>query len=134
MLDCHDDPAAEARAARRRFADMAAGWRAVSQRSAPRARAEAEAQIFNQMVVALAGLLPEGPVARDDRHAPAMAEARLLARGVLSGGIFPDSRAWAREVSVTGLGPGDRIALTEEVFSRLAGVCLDGLARRVSAA
>jgi hypothetical protein len=134
MLDCQDDHIAQVRAARRQFADMAAGWRAVSGRSAPRARAEAEAQIFNQMVVALAGLLPDGPMARDDRHAPAMAEARLLARGVLAGGVFPDSGPWAREVSVTGLGPGDRIALTEEAFSRLAGVCLDGLARRMAAA
>ncbi len=132
MLDCHDDAGAEVRAARRRFADLAAGWRAVSQRSAPRARAEAEAQIFNQMVVALAGLLPESAGAREGRHAPAMAEARLLARGVLAGGVFPEG-AWAREVSVTGLGPGDRIALTEEAFSRLAGVCLDGLARRGAA-
>lgn len=132
MLDCQDDPSARVRAARRQFAEMSAGWRAVSGRSAPRARAEAEAQIFNQMVVALAGLLPEGPAARDDRHAPAMAEARLLARGVLAGGVFPEG-AWAREASVTGLGPGDRIALTEEAFSRLAGVCLDGLARRVAA-
>lgn len=132
MPDCLDDPVAQVRAARRQFADMAAGWREVSRRSAPRARDEAEAQIFNQMVVALAGLLPEGPAARDDRHAPAMTEARLLARGVLTGGVFPEG-TWAREVSVTGLGPGDRIALTEEAFSRLAGVCLDGLARRGAA-
>jgi len=132
MPDDRSDPDTAIRVLRRQFADLAQGWRAVASRSAPRARAEAEVQVFNQMVVALAGLLPEGPAARGDRHAPAMAEARLLARGVLAGGIFPDG-AWAREVSVTGLGPGDRIALTEEAFSRLAGVCLDGLAQQVPA-
>jgi hypothetical protein len=133
MLDCQTDPVAEARAARRRFAELTQGWREMAARSAPRARAEAEVQIFNQMVVALAGLLPQAPGPRDDRHAPAMAEVLLLAQGVRAGGVFPGAAGWTRQASVTGHGPGDRIALTEEAFSRLAGVCLDGLARRGAA-
>jgi hypothetical protein len=111
--------------ARREFSEMAAIWRSMSAASAPAARAAAEVQIFNQMAVALAGWqghdeTASGPVAR---------EVRLLAMGITSDGLFPDEGRWHPDLSVTGYGPGDRIALTEPVFSRLADVFMVAIAR-----
>ena len=47
------DPARQIAASRKDMAEFATLWQAVAGRSAPAARAEAEAQVFNQMVVAL---------------------------------------------------------------------------------
>ena len=68
-------------------------------------------------------------------EASAAREVQLLAQGVaVNGGRFPESGAarWNPDASVTGYQAGDRIALSEEVFSRLAGVFLDGIARKFS--
>ena len=121
---------------RQDFDELAAGWRLISAASAPSARAAAEVQIFNQMVVALEGRLDQRLQEAEGGHGHAMAELRLLAQGVRAhGGVFPDDALarWRPDASVTGYRPGDRIALTEEVFSRLAGVLLDGVARSLAA-
>ena len=47
------DPARQIAASRKDMAEFATLWQAVAGRSAPAARVEAEAQVFNQMVVAL---------------------------------------------------------------------------------
>jgi hypothetical protein len=65
------------------------------------------------MVVALQGRMP------------GLAELRLLAEGIAGDGRFPVSPGWRADASVTGYRAGDRIAVTEEVFSRLVGVVLD---------
>jgi hypothetical protein len=133
QLEC---PAAQVRQIRQDFDDLAAGWRMISQASAPSARAAAEVQIFNQMVVALEGRLASRLREAGDGHGHAMAELRLLAQGVRAhGAVFPgDNLArWRPDASVTGYRPGDRIALTEEVFSRLADVLLEGVAKSVTA-
>ena len=124
-----NDPASDIAACRQDMAAMAALWQAVAGRSAPRARVEAEAQVFNQMVVALdrrfGGDLAEGQVAR---------EVRLLAQGVVRhGGWFPEvgGDGWRPDASVTGYQPGDRIALDAEVFGRLADVYLAQVAQGV---
>ena len=109
---------------RRDLGDMAQLWRVVAGRSAPQARTEAEAQVFNQMVVALharfgAGM--RGGIAQ---------EVRLLAEGLGADGRFPAAGpGWKADLSVTGYHPGDRIALSEPVFSRLSEVFLDRVAR-----
>ena len=108
---------------RQDFAAMAAGWRAVAATSAPRARQAAEVQVFNQMVVALHGRLAGAQVW-------GALEVQLLAEGVQGNGRFAVSGQWRADQSVTGYRAGDRIALSEVVFSRLAGVVLDGLARQ----
>ena len=121
------DPTRQIADCRRDMAALATMWRAVAGRSAPRAKAEAEAQVFNQMVVAL-----QSRFGRDvSPRAPQIAqEVRLLAEGVLGGGRFPDAGpGWRVDQSVTGYRPGDRIALSEEVFSRLSDVFLDRVAR-----
>ncbi len=132
MLDDGPYPAAQVAAARKEFADLAAGWHVISKGSAPDARAEAEVQIFNQMVVALEGRFVDCPAGAAGQ---ALHEVRLLALGVTEGGRFPDDPTirWRPDASVTGYQAGDRIALTEEVFMRLAGVYLDGLAKSLAA-
>ncbi len=136
MLGQSRYPASQVMQTRQEFAELAAGWRMVSAASAPQARADAEVQIFNQMVVALEGRLAPRWRGADGREGPALTEVRLLALGVTAnGGVFPDDEKsrWKPDSSVTGYRAGDRIALTEEVFSRLAEVVLDGVARTVAA-
>ena len=113
-------------ACRRDMAQLATMWRLVAGGSAPRAKAEAEAQVFNQMVVALQARFGGAAVG-----APQIAlEVRLLAQGIADGGRFPQvGSAWRPDGSVTGYRPGDRIALSEEVFTRLSAVFLDRVAR-----
>ena len=120
------DPTRQIAQCRRDMAALATLWRAVAGRSAPRARAEAEAQVFNQMVVGLQARFGDM-----SPRAPQIAqEVRLLAEGVLGGGQFPDAGpGWRVDQSVTGYRPGDRIALSEGVFSQLSDVFLDRVAR-----
>lgn len=110
------------------MAVMLAAWRALARRSHPAARAEAEAQVFAQMVVALDHRLDRGldgaPAAPGPR-----AELRHLARGVTDhAGWFLPQGAWHPQGSVTGYDTGDRIRLTEAVFARLLSACLPTLA------
>ncbi len=109
---------------RREMGDLVRMWRTVAGRSAPRARAEAEAQVFNQMVVALQARFGDAVRGR------IALEVRLLAEGVRSGGRFPEAGpGWKVDQSVTGYLPGDRIALSEAVFARLSEVYLDRVAQ-----
>ena len=111
---------------RRDLGDMAQMWRALAGRSAPRARAEADVQVFNQMVVALHARFGEG------LRGGIAQEVRLLAEGVRAGGRFPDAGpGWKVDLSVTGYHSGDTIALSEAVFSRLSEVFLDRVAQMV---
>ena len=129
MTDAMSDPTRKIAACRKDLAALAAVWQEVAARSAPRAKAEAEAQVFNQLVVALDSQF--GGVSGG--AAAAAQEVRLLAQGVAAnGGRFPadDAARWRPDASVTGYRVGDRIALSEEVFSRLADVFLDGMAKR----
>ena len=129
MTDAMSDPTRKIAACRKDLAALAAVWQEVAARSAPRAKAEAEAQVFNQLVVALDSQF--GGVSGG--AATATQEVRLLAQGVAAnGGRFPadDAARWRPDASVTGYRVGDRIALSEEVFSRLADVFLDGMAKR----
>ena len=90
------------------FAEMTALWAAVSRRSS--ARAAVEPQIFNQLVVALAGRLPE-------TAAPALQELHALARAIAGRGLA------SAPAPLTGHAPGDRVALSAESFRRLAEAC-----------
>ena len=129
MTDAMSDPTRKIAACRKDLAALAAVWQEVAARSAPRAKAEAEAQVFNQLVVALDSQF--GGVSGG--AAAAAQEVRLLAQGVAAnGGRFPadDVARWRPDASVTGYRVGDRIALSEELFSRLADVFLDGMAKR----
>ncbi len=126
MLASSSYPAGQVAAARAEFSEAAAVWGAVAARSEARARAAAEAQVFGQMVVALAGWF-----VRRTRGGAVPRELRLLARGVAeNGGYFPSDGVmqWQPEASVTGYLAGDRIALSAAVFSRLVAVYLDGVA------
>ena len=132
MLDQTESPAMQVKAMRREFDDFAAGWRLIAANSAPQARAEAEVQIFNQLIVALDGRLGPQLCGAGTGHGHAATELHLLAQGVqVNGGRFPGEgiQGWRPDASVTGYRPGDRIAVTEEMFRRLAGVLLDGTAR-----
>lgn len=102
---------------------MLTAWRAVARRSHPAARAEAEAQVFAQMVVALDRRVgAEAP-----GHGP-LAELRHLARGVSAhNGWFMAEAGWTTRGSITGYEPGDRIRLTEALFTRLLSACLADL-------
>src|SRR5690606_4321090 len=73
-------PVAQIAACRRDMSDLAANWRAIAGRSAARARAEAEVQVFNQTIVALQGRFADSP----RLQAPPLHEVRLLALGVSS--------------------------------------------------
>ena len=107
---------------------MAQMWRAVAGRSAAEAKAEAEAMVFNQMVLAL-----QARFGGDVPHTQIMLEMQLLADGISGDGRFPHDTRWRPHASVTGYWPGDRIALSEEVFSRLSEVFLTLLARLAEA-
>ena len=134
MTGSTSDPARQIEACRKDLAEVAVLWQAVAGRSAPGAKAEAEAQVFNQMVVVLDKRFTVASGGGITGVAAAQ-EVRLLARGVAQhGGWFPEdsSAQWRPDASVTGYHPGDRIALNAEVFSRLAGVFLDGVARNSS--
>jgi hypothetical protein len=126
MLERNLHPAARIAACRTEIAAMTATWRAVARSSEARARAEAEVQVFNQMVVALERWF-DAPFCGPDA---AMTEVRLLARGVTSNGShFPSDHttSWRPEASVTGYRAGDRIRLSEATFSRLASAYLTAL-------
>ena len=110
---------------------MAATWHALAARSEAKARADAEAQVFNQMAVALGGWFGPRLPGIEDHHAAPLHEVRLLALGVTSNAsYFPSdaSLAWQPETSITGYRAGDQIRLTEAVFTRLAAAYLDALA------
>ncbi len=129
------DPIDPIAACREDLAKVAELWRSVAARSAPRARREAEVQVFNQMVVALDSRFAgsAGPLSR---QAPIAREMRLLAQGVAQNdGWFPqdDAARWRPDASVTGYRPGDKIALDAEVFARLADVYLAEIARQMAA-
>ncbi len=117
------------------FAEMSASWAAVSATSAAGERRRAEAQVFGQMVVALAGWLEPaiptfgGTVIAKAANAP-LQELNLLAHGIAAHqGRFPvdKTQIWRAEQSITGLQPGDRIEMTADRFARLCDACLDGL-------
>ena len=132
MLGRNSYPAAQVAQARKDFADMAAAWRTVAANAAPSARALAEVQVFNQMVVALEGWFVHRLRGIEGKDGNAMNEVRLLALGVTTnGGLFPTDPTirWKPDASVTGYQVGDRIAMSEDVFSRLAAVFLDGVAK-----
>ena len=92
---------AQIAACRRDIGYMAACWRAVALGSRAEARVEAEAQVFNQMVVALDQRFA-------DRTDGAADEVRMLALGVAQGGYFPSDNVvwWRPEASITGIGRG----------------------------
>lgn len=117
MAEDHAQPLARVQA---EMTAMLAAWRAVARRSHPAARAEAEAQVFAQMVVALdrrCGASAPG-------HGP-LAELRHLACGVSAhNGWFMGEAGWNARGSITGYEPGDRIRLTEALFARLLDACL----------
>ncbi|MBI1171834.1 hypothetical protein GC209_10555 [bacterium] len=114
-------------ACRTEMATMAAVWCDVARASEARARAEAEVQVFNEMVVALEGRFLRQAAGNEPDP---VNEVRLLARGVTcNGGYFPSDHTirWRPEVSVTGYRAGDRIRLDAALFRRLAGAYLDAL-------
>lgn len=112
---------------RRELADLAATRRRVAARSAPHDKAEAEAQVFNQMVVGLKARFEGVHTLRERQIA---LEVRLLAEGVEHGCRFPvSSHIWEAHGSVTGYHPGDRITLNEVVFSRLTEAFLSRMIR-----
>ena len=128
-----DYPATQIAAARKDFADMAACWRLVAVQSQAEARVAAEAQVFNQMVVALEGWFVHRLRAVEGKDGNALNEVRLLALGITeNGGYFPSEGVinWRPEASLTLYRAGDRIRLSEAVFTRLAGAYLDGIAAR----
>lgn len=137
MLGRTSDPTARIAACRAEMTAMAATWRAVAKHSEASARIEAEAQVFNQMAVALAGWSVHhlrGVPGHDDLLAQ---EVRLLALGVSAhGSYFPSDHRikWQPEASVTGYRAGDRIRLTEAMFSRLAAAYLDAVSDQFAAA
>jgi hypothetical protein len=133
MLGRSGYPAAQVAACRAEFAALALTWRAVAGRSDAGARAEAEAQMFGQMVVALDGWFVHRLRGVEGKDGNALNEVRLLALGMTEhGGYFPSDHVirWKPEASVTGYRAGDRIVLSEAVFSRLACVFLDGIAAK----
>ena len=133
MLGRSSYPAAQVEACRAEFAALARAWEAVAARSGAVARAEAEALVFGQMVVALEGWFVHRLRGVEGKDGNALNEVRLLALGMTeNGGYFPSDGVikWKPEASVTGYRAGDRIALSEAVFSRLVAVFLDGIAAR----
>lgn len=137
MLGRNSYSAAQIAACRKDMAEMAGAWRAVAARSEPKAREEAEAQVFNQMVVALEGWFVHRLRGVEGKDGNPMNEVRLLAQGVTAqNGWFPEDKTihWRPEASITGYAPGDRIRLDERTFSRLAGAFLDAVAARFTEA
>jgi hypothetical protein len=132
MLARSSCSATQIAAARAAFAEVLTRWAEVAGRSAPSARTRAEHQVFAQMVVALDGWFAHRQRAAEGKDGNALNEVRLLAQGVIAGGVFPADGTirWRPDASVTGYGAGDRIDLTAEVFGRLADAFLDGIAKR----
>jgi hypothetical protein len=121
------DPAqlAECRAV---FAEMSASWAFVSAKTAPDATSRAEAQVFGQMVVALAEWL--GPSTGKSQTGP-LQELQLLAQGISAhqGKLLADkSQLWWPEHSITGVRHGERIVMTAQGFSKLCDACLNDVA------
>lgn len=130
MLGRATYPTAQIAAARAEMAALCTTWRAIAARSEAKARAEAEVQVFNQMAVALEGWFVHRLRGVEGKDGNPLNEVRLLALGVTSnGGYFPSDTAikWRPEASVTGYRAGDRIALSEAVFSRLTAAYLDAI-------
>ncbi|MGV8987981.1 MAG: hypothetical protein ACOH2H_17050 [Cypionkella sp.] len=126
-------PAAQISACRTEMTAMAAKWRAVARASEATAREAAEAQVFNQMVVALERRFAQTLRGVEGKDCKLVNEVRLLSQGVSgNGGYFPsdDVVRWRPEASITGYRAGDRIRLGEAVFSRLAKSYLDAIADR----
>ena len=130
MLGRKSYPAAQITACRTEMADMAATWRAVARHSEAKAREEAEVQVFNQMVVALEGWFVHRLHGVEGKNGNPMNEVRLLALSVTANGsYFPSDHSiqWWPEASITGYRAGERIRLSEAVFSRLAQAYLDAV-------
>ena len=137
MFGRNSYPAAQIAACRKDMAEMAGAWRAVAARSEPKAREEAEVQVFNQMVVALEGWFVHRPRGVEGKDGNPLNEVRLLALGVTErNGWFPEDGTirWRPEASITGYAPGDRIRLDERTFSRLAGAYLEAVSASFAAA
>lgn len=116
---------------------MATTWRAVVRHSEAKAREEAEVQVFNQMVVALEGWFVHRLRGVEGKDGNPMNEVRLLALGVTeNGSYFPSDHSinWRPEASITGYRAGDRIRLSEAMFSRMAVAYLDAIAARFAEA
>lgn len=110
------------------FAEMSASWASVSARSTPEAASRAEAQVFGQMVVALAEWL--GPSSKNAQTGP-LQELHLLAKGISAhqGKLLADkSQLWWPEHSITGVRHGERIVMTAQGFSKLCDACLNDVA------
>ncbi len=133
MLGRSGYPVAQVAECRSEFAAVAASWRSIAGLSCAGARREAEAQVFGQMVVALDGWFVHRLRGAEGKYGNALNEVRLLALGITeNGGYFPSEGVirWKPEASVTGYRAGDRIVLSELVFSRMVGVFLDGIAAK----
>lgn len=106
-------------------------WRGLAASASPLARAEAEARVFAQMVVALDGWFVHRARGLEGSHGNPLNEVRLLAEGITSAsGRFPPTGAirWQPARSISGLAPGEPICLTEALFSRLCAAFLDAMA------
>jgi hypothetical protein len=136
MLGRSTYPTAQIAACRAEMAELCATWRAIAARSEPKARAEAEVQVFNQMAVALEGWFIHRLGGVEGKDGNPLNEVRLLAQGVTSnGGYFPSDNAikWRPEASVTGYRAGDKIALSEAIFARLTEAYLDAVSAKFAA-
>lgn len=98
----------------RDFTEMTTLWRQVARRSS--GCDEAEAQVFNQMAVALASRLPQRP------H-PALEELHALAAAVSDRGFLHEGA----RAPVTGHQPWDRVTLSADSFAALCRACLSAL-------
>ena len=137
MLGRSTYPKTQIAACRAEMAQLCATWRAIAARSEAKARAEAEAQVFNQMAVALEGWFVQRLRGVEGKDGNPMNEVRLLAQGVTSnGGYFPSDNTikWRPEACVTGYRAGDRIALSEAIFARLSEAYLDALTAKFAEA
>lgn len=136
MLGRSSYPTAQIAACRAEMIQLCAGWRAISARSEAKVRAEAEAQVFNQMAVALEGWFVHRLRGIEGKDGNPLNEVRLLALGVTTnGGYFPSDNSikWHAETSVTGYRAGDKIALSEAVFSRIVEAYLDAIDAKFAA-
>ena len=136
MLGRQTCPSAQITACRAEMTAMAATWRAVAKTSQAAARVEAEVQVFNQMAVALEARFVHRLRGVEGKDGNPMHELRLLALGVTTNGsYFPSdhSLTWQPEASVTGYRAGDKIRLSEAVFSRLVPAYLDAVATKFGA-
>lgn len=115
------------------FAEMQDSWRGLAARSAAAARAEAEVRVFNQMVVALDGWFAHRQRSMEGRDSNPLREVRLLALGITAhrATFPPDSTTkWCAEASISGLAPGDAIAISEALFARLCDAFLTAITAR----